>query len=161
MIVRIADIPFEWQTDCAEFVREFACNTQDKPVMKLNFASQMNTVHGIQYTNKASAHILRLENGEFLTSDANWTDCTVFSTRGNSSEHSLPLAAICSRFAKLNALFMHASAIEYKGNGIIFAGYSGVGKTTQAELWKKHMHADIINGDKAFIRHTGKIPCHG
>ena len=154
MIIRIADIPLEWQTEYADFVRDFACNTQEEPVMKLEFAAQMDTIHGIQYTDKPSEHMLRLENGELLLADTNWERCTVFTARSNFSEHSLPLAAICSKFAQFNTLFMHASVVDKGGNGIIFAGYSGVGKTTQAQLWQKYAGADIINGDKAFIRFT-------
>ena len=154
MIIRIADVPLEWQTDCAAYVKGFECYSDEKPTMKIGFAKRMNTVHGIQYTDKSSDHVLRSESGELLVAKADWTDCTVFTENGNESDHSLPLAAICSRFAKFNTLFMHASVVNCQGSGIIFAGYSGVGKTTQAQLWQKYMHADIINGDKAFIRNT-------
>lgn len=154
MIIRIADIPLEWQTDYADFVKGFECKTDEKPVMKLEFAARMNTVHGIQYTDKPSDHVLRLENGEFMLADADWKRCTVFTGRTDSSEHSLPLAAICSRFAHLGTMFMHASVVDLGGRGIVFAGYSGVGKTTQAQLWQKYRGARIINGDKAFLRLT-------
>ncbi len=152
MIIRIADIPLEWQSDYSDFVKDFKCDCVESPVMNLDFASQMNSIHGIQYTDRPSERVLKLETGELLLADAQWERCTVFTERLSNSEHSLPLAAICSRFAKLNTLFMHASVINLGGSGIIFAGYSGVGKTTQAQLWKKHMGAEIINGDKAFLR---------
>ena len=42
--------------------------------------------------------------------------------------------------------------VDYNGNGVLFIGPSGIGKTTQAQLWNKFKCADIINGDKAFIR---------
>ncbi len=154
MIIRIADIPLEWQSDYSAFVEGFECDTDETPVMKLEFAAQMNMMHGIQYTDKPSDRVLRLDNGELLLADADWGRCTVFTRRNNCSEHSLPLAAICSRFAKLNTVFMHASVIDLNGDGIIFAGYSGVGKTTQAQLWQRYAGADIINGDKAFVRCT-------
>ena len=154
MIIRIADIPLEWQSDYSDFVKGFECDTDEKPVMQIEFADKMNTMHGIQYTDKPSEHVLRLENGELLFADADWEKCTVFTARNNNSEHSLPLAAICSRFAQFNTLFMHASVVDVGGNGIIFAGCSGVGKTTQAELWQRYKGADIINGDKAFVRYA-------
>lgn len=154
MIIRIADIPLEWQSDYSDFVKDFESDAAESPVMNLEFVSQMNSIHGIQYTDRPSEHVLKLETGELLLADAKWEKCTVFTERQSGSEHSLPLAAICSRFAKLNTLFMHASVINLGGSGIIFAGFSGVGKTTQAQLWKKYMSAEIINGDKAFIRFT-------
>lgn len=152
MIIRIADIPLEWQSDYSDFVKDFECDTGESPVMNLEFISQMNSIHGIQYTDRPSERVLKLETGEFLLADSRWEKCTVFTDRRIGSDHSLPLAAICSRLAKVNTLFMHASVIDLCGEGVIFAGFSGVGKTTQAQLWEKYMGADIINGDKAFLR---------
>lgn len=53
-------------------------------------------------------------------------------------------------------LLLHASLINYQGNAIAFAGPSGVGKSTQAEIWKQHLSAQIINGDRAALRKTGE-----
>ena len=51
-------------------------------------------------------------------------------------------------------LLLHASLIRYAGQAIAFSGPSGVGKSTQAELWRTSLGADIINGDRAVLRHT-------
>lgn len=53
-----------------------------------------------------------------------------------------------------SGLLLHASLIKYAQKGIVFAGPSGVGKSTQAELWHKHFGADILNGDRAALRKT-------
>ena len=53
-------------------------------------------------------------------------------------------------------LLLHASLIKYKDKAIAFAGPSGVGKSTQANLWKEHLDAAIINGDRAALRKTEK-----
>ena len=50
-----------------------------------------------------------------------------------------------------NRLLLHASFVKYNGNGILFSGPSGIGKSTQADLWKSTMGADIINGDRAAV----------
>lgn len=49
-------------------------------------------------------------------------------------------------------LLLHASLIQYAGKGIAFTGPSGVGKSTQAEIWHTCLGAEIINGDRAAIR---------
>ena len=50
-----------------------------------------------------------------------------------------------------NRLLLHAAFIKYNGNGILFSGPSGIGKSTQADLWKRTMGAEIINGDRAAV----------
>ena len=52
-------------------------------------------------------------------------------------------------------LLLHASLIKYKGKALAFAGPSGVGKSTQANIWQKHLGAEIINGDRAALRKEG------
>ena len=51
-----------------------------------------------------------------------------------------------------DGLILHSSFIRWRGCGILFSAPSGTGKSTQASLWKKYMHAEILNGDRAGIR---------
>ena len=53
-----------------------------------------------------------------------------------------------------HGLLLHASLIKYKGRAIAFAGPSGVGKSTHAQIWNQHLNATIINGDRAALRKT-------
>lgn len=48
-------------------------------------------------------------------------------------------------------LILHASCVIHKGNAILFSGPSGIGKSTQAQLWQQHRNATIINGDRCLI----------
>lgn len=51
-------------------------------------------------------------------------------------------------------VLLHASLIQYAGGAIAFVGPSGVGKSTQADLWHTHLGAQILNGDRAALRLT-------
>lgn len=151
MIIHIADLPVEWQDNHSDYVKAFFADSDEKAVIRIRFEKIMPECHGIQYSENASECMLRLENGEILCANSDWSEATSYFT-APSGEYALPLAAMCSRFSCYNAFLMHASCVNLNGEGVIFAGFSGVGKTTQAELWQKYLGAEIINGDKAFVR---------
>lgn len=69
------------------------------------------------------------------------------------------LASVFEQMLPLrNGLTIHGSGMEYQGKGIIFSGFSGSGKTTQARLWRKYRDVIIINGDSPIIRNTSEGP---
>ena len=49
-------------------------------------------------------------------------------------------------------MMMHASAVKYRNQAVLFTAPSGTGKTTQAELWQQYTDASILNGDRVFIK---------
>lgn len=151
MIIRIADLPVEWQDEYSDFVKGFLCQTDEKPVVSVSFETVLAECHGIQFGSFHPERFLRLENGEFALADADWSRVTSYFP-SQSGMYALSLSAICSKFSRYGAFLMHSSCVDFNGEGVIFAGNSGVGKTTQAELWQKHLGAEIINGDKAFVR---------
>lgn len=57
---------------------------------------------------------------------------------------------------------LHASFVLHNGEAILFTGASGIGKSTQAELWNHTRGADIVNGDRTLISFLdGKAVAHG
>lgn len=50
-----------------------------------------------------------------------------------------------------NGIVLHGSAIAWEGKAIIFTAPAGTGKTTQSDLWKTHMGATVLNGDRPAI----------
>lgn len=51
----------------------------------------------------------------------------------------------------------HSSFISCGGQAILFTAPSQTGKSTQAELWRKHRGAKIINGDRSLIKITDGV----
>ncbi len=54
------------------------------------------------------------------------------------------------------ALLFHSSFVSRNGQAILFTAPSGVGKSTQAELWRRYRGAGIVNGDRSVIRQTSE-----
>lgn len=50
---------------------------------------------------------------------------------------------------------VHACGIDHKGEGILFAGNSGAGKTTMANLWGENVDTKILSDDRIIIRKLG------
>lgn len=70
------------------------------------------------------------------------------------SENILDFLALEEGLLENYAFILHASIVSWKGKGILFTAPSGMGKSTQAELWHRFHGADILNGDRAVIRRT-------
>lgn len=68
------------------------------------------------------------------------------------SENILDFLALEEGLLENYAFILHASIVLWQGKGILFTAPSGVGKSTQAELWHRYHGADILNGDRAVIR---------
>ena len=61
---------------------------------------------------------------------------------------SVPLAQL---LLPKKVVLMHASFIDIGGSAVLFSAPCGTGKSTQAELWRVHRNAEVINGDKAGV----------
>lgn len=53
-----------------------------------------------------------------------------------------------------NRLCLHASCVQTHLGGILFSGRSGIGKSTQSDLWCRHRNAKLINGDRPILSRT-------
>lgn len=52
-------------------------------------------------------------------------------------------------------LCLHAACVDTALGGLLFSGVSGIGKSTQAELWCRHRNARQINGDRPILAREG------
>ncbi len=51
-------------------------------------------------------------------------------------------------------MFLHASCVNTPLGGLLFSGPSGIGKSTQSDLWCKNRDAKLINGDRPILQRT-------
>ncbi len=161
-MICIADLPVEWGEEHFDFVSDFAADSDEKPVISIGFKSVVSECHGVKYTDGTSDRFLFADNGGFIFANKAWSEATSYLLPVLNADYALPLAALCSRLSYYNTLLTHSSFVIYQGKGIVFTGYSGVGKTTQAELWAKYAGAEIVNGDKTFIREVdGRFYAYG
>ena len=87
---------------------------------------------------------------------SNGSDCQVWFTH-----HSFPVLTderyfwssvpLAQLLLSKKAVFIHSSFIDIGGSAVLFSAPCGTGKSTQAELWRLHRNAEVINGDKAGI----------
>lgn len=49
---------------------------------------------------------------------------------------------------------LHASCVSTPMGGLLFSGVSGIGKSTQAELWCRYRGGKLINGDRPILSAT-------
>lgn len=53
-------------------------------------------------------------------------------------------------------IMLHASCVDTPYGGMLFSGPSGIGKSTQAELWCRFGGGRLLNGDRVVISHVNK-----
>lgn len=58
---------------------------------------------------------------------------------------------------KENRLILHASLVETSYGGLLFTGPSGIGKSTQGDLWCRYEAARLLNGDRPILHKKDDI----
>ena len=78
---------------------------------------------------------------------------------GASARVVLESAGLFDILADAGMLVLHSAYIvTRRGEGILFSGPSGIGKSTQAALWQRYGAAQTVNGDRALVRpDTGTV----
>lgn len=68
------------------------------------------------------------------------------------SKNSFSHIAFEELLLRQKAMILHSSFISTEYGGVLFSGPSGIGKSTQADLWRKYKKAELINGDRTIVR---------
>jgi len=98
-------------------------------------------------------------NSDFNEAKLLKRDKSVFDPRICSN---LLMLAYIYRLIDYDSFMIHAAAVVYEKQGILFCGMSGAGKSTQANLWKKYLNTNILNYDKpCIIKKNDMLYVHG
>ena len=74
----------------------------------------------------------------------------------------LSTAGLHSRLLQRGGVILHSAFIARDGEAVLFAGASGVGKSTQAALWEAAGKGRTVNGDRTLLmRRAGRWYAYG
>ena len=127
---------------------------EDEYGLLLKMGTSSCLKYGIEVLNElpyGNSDILKNRN-MLIRANADWSEVCINLLDGKEDglEGTL-ITAIMTHLSTRGGLMLHTSLVDYQGKGILFVGPSGIGKTTQAELWMKYRDAIIINGDMALV----------
>lgn len=112
------------------------------------------------------SRVFRREKDVMLVSE-DWKLGQILPVENPNNLYAFLIQIYCVHALKRYIIQFHSSLINFRGRGLMFLGPSGIGKTTQAELWNNYRDALIINGDIVFVQETPEAflgwgtPWHG
>lgn len=124
--------------------------------------------YGVEYIEMpfAAHHISRMGH-DIMVADKTWTYARVLGLQEKKNRDRFLCQLFYTHAVQRHIIYLHSSLISCQNRGLMFLGPSGIGKTTQAELWNKYRNALIINGDVVFVQETEDVflgwgtPWHG
>lgn len=152
----VAEICFEFHADfsCAEW-NAFLTGEKRPSVFQMKLLSETEEIHGLDNykIEHEVSHIVR-RGGDIMVVDKVWRNASVLPLQQTDYLASFFCQIFYTHAVQRHIIYLHSSLIDYQGNGLMFLGPSGIGKTTQAELWNQYRDALIINGDVVFVQET-------
>ena len=152
--------PFEWKI--------FQKINSAYSDININFCNHSSTTYGIENYRLGSTGNKCFKYGnEIMFVDDNWENVDILEPSNYTSIEVFIQQVFYTHALYRKMVRMHSSIVDIRKQGILFLGPSGIGKTTQAELWNKYRDARIINGDIVFVQETEECflgwgtPWHG
>ncbi len=163
--------PFELgESEAAEFDLNIRCEIVDELPVPTDFPSASRdgvcVYHGggELFRNKAMGTVpgvLTKYGGADSSKSTSFFTPHSFNTMMD-SRYMWDSVSIAQLLLQKQTLLIHASYIRVGAKGLLFSAPCGTGKSTQAQLWREHRGAEILNGDKTAVSlHGGGIYAHG
>lgn len=128
----------------------FLCAPGEAPLtVSLLPVQALPEVRGRELLRNYAFAVFRTEDGFFrVFHDRREGDRGFFSETANCFSHIALEALLLQR----DAMILHASFVSTRYGGLLFSGVSGIGKSTQADLWQRYEGAELLNGDRTVLR---------
>lgn len=122
---------------------------------EVHILQELHEIHGLECFNfeNVGAHVVRRGSDMMLT-DASWKRAVILPLNERTHADIFLCQLFYTHAVQKKILYLHSSLVNYHKKGLMFLGPSGIGKTTQAELWNRYRDALIINGDVVFVQET-------
>ena len=131
-------------------------------------SSKGQVYNGLRYSKLSTVNSnLVICDNDIMVVNEDWSKANIIKMEHPESLDAFTMQLFYTHAVRNHMIQVHSSLIEYKNSGIMFLGPSGIGKTTQAELWHQYLDALIINGDCVFVEDKGDefigwgTPWHG
>lgn len=141
----------EWKAFEIDFVKSEMAHLS---ISNLNSEINYGREFDLFQNNEAESIIIRV-NSDIAIVNKKWENMKIFPLDCVNNEYLLIHQLFYAYIVQRHMIQLHSSLIATTDNrGLMFLGPSGIGKTTQAELWHKYREALIINGDIVFVQET-------
>lgn len=154
-----AFLPFVCDADTADCITYFARRPQLKPP-KGSLVKQNVGFDVVSIENDAWVRCYQEYSDErkFLFTESMKSDGSIlveFSPESqqylSTTNHAFFYMAMEEQLLRHGRWVIHASCIKTTLGAVLFVGPSGIGKTTQAELWEKYKGSKVLNGDRTIV----------
>lgn len=141
--------------------------TKSNRIFVMEYVNKRNIFNDVSICSIANNSILLKKESDLVLVNNEWNSIKIISINNIENLEAFLLQIFYTHAVRNRMILIHSSLIEYKNSGIMFLGPSGIGKTTQAELWHQYLDALIINGDMVFVEDKGDefigwgTPWHG